>query len=88
MTHEARATVSVDWNDLYRVSFVRGEERVGESYAMAQKPSQRGGMVRHVVAVPASAVERGYDSVIVTALAGDGRASVGGVLCPAEAGGV
>lgn len=77
----SRVTAALDWNDAYRMRFRRDERVVGERFVMGERPGETGGMTQVDIVTPPTAAREGFDSVIIRVLAGDGKASVGGVLC-------
>ena len=77
-----QVSASFDWNDTYGVIFKRGGVAVGERFIVGNKPGELGGMSRIDLPVPPTAAVKGFDSLSIRLIAGYGRASFGGLLCP------
>jgi len=79
----AAAELSVDHNDDYELDFLDGGEVVS-TLSVPRKLIASQGLRVDQIAVPAEAVQRGYDAVALRPVAGDGRYGVGHfrLLCP------
>lgn len=75
-------SASFDWNDIYRVIFKRGSVPVGETFIICTNHNGLGGMSQVIISVPPEGLAEGFDALSIHPIAGDGKASFGGVLCP------
>jgi len=80
VVHPARIELSVDQNDQYRVVLRRGDERVKALSVRNRDPQlESKGQVVHTLELADEVRERGFDSLEIAPLGGDGLRSLGHV---------
>jgi arabinofuranosyltransferase len=75
-SHARMLEVSLDHNDDYELVFVDGSRPITRQAVPAQTTPQ-GGLVVRGVEVPAAAVDRGYETVLIRPLRGDNAYALG-----------
>lgn len=73
--------LSLDSDDTYALFFLKAERLVGrldiEPVPQHRRPA---GLMRHTIALPAGATERGFDTIVVSGAAGDDPPAIGHLI--------
>ncbi|HYN05972.1 MAG TPA: hypothetical protein VES67_01155 [Vicinamibacterales bacterium] len=77
--------ISVDSDDSYAIVFLRQGQNVGRIEILPVPPHRRpAGLVRYPIDLPPGAIARGFDTIVVSAAAGDDPPALGHLLVDAK----
>ncbi len=80
ISHSDRMEISTDYNDLYRISYIKNNRCMGSNIITKKRRFKKGGLAIHRINIPKKAAEHGYNKIKITPAAGDDHHSVGHVI--------